>query len=61
MASTSALSNSETQRVFDEIHRQFHLSSESLVELTKAFLDEFRVGLQNYNQPMAMMCVATTI
>ncbi|KAJ7688368.1 hypothetical protein B0H17DRAFT_938338 [Mycena rosella] len=57
MATTSAhfAKGPDAQRIFDDIHRQFQLSPETLVELTGAFLDEFKVGLGNYNHPMAMI------
>ncbi|KAJ7638476.1 hypothetical protein FB45DRAFT_741354 [Roridomyces roridus] len=45
----------DAQRVFDDIDRQFTLGPDTLVELTGAFLDEFKVGLDNYNHPMAMI------
>ncbi|KAJ7499288.1 hypothetical protein FB451DRAFT_1428708 [Mycena latifolia] len=45
----------DAQRIFDDIHRQFQLSPETLIELTGAFLDEFKVGLGSYNHPMAMI------
>jgi hexokinase len=48
---------SDVQFIFDDIHRQFQLGPETLVELTEAFLDEFKVGLGDYNHPMAMMFV----
>lgn len=57
MPTTSAHYFSDAQHVFDDIERQFQLGTESLVELTKAFLGEVGKGLANYNQPMAMMCV----
>ncbi|KAJ7229008.1 hypothetical protein GGX14DRAFT_616384, partial [Mycena pura] len=43
------------QHVFDDIHRQFQISPETLVELTGQFLEEFKVGLGSYNRPMAMI------
>ncbi|KAJ7937401.1 hypothetical protein B0H13DRAFT_2425519 [Mycena leptocephala] len=46
---------SDVQFIFDDIHRQFQLGPETLVELTEAFLDEFKVGLGDYNHPMAMI------
>ncbi|KAJ7667643.1 hypothetical protein DFH06DRAFT_1280572 [Mycena polygramma] len=57
MPSISAHSakGSEVQAIFDGIHRQFDLSPETMVELTGAFLDEFKVGLGGYNHPMAMI------
>ncbi|KAJ7087206.1 hypothetical protein B0H15DRAFT_931230 [Mycena belliarum] len=45
----------DAQHIFDDIHRQFQLSPETLVELTGAFLNEFQVGLKEYNHPMAMI------
>lgn len=47
----------DVQHIFDDIHRQFQLSPEAMVGLTGAFLNEFKVGLGEYNHPMAMMCV----
>jgi hypothetical protein len=46
---------SNTQGVVDQIERQFTLSPETLVDLTKAFLNEFELGLGSYGQAMAMM------
>jgi hexokinase len=57
MVATSALVVDDVQRVFDGIERQFELDTDSLVALTKAFLDEVARGLATYGQPMAMMCV----
>ncbi|RDB20456.1 Glucokinase [Hypsizygus marmoreus] len=52
---TPALSYEDSQRVFDDIDRHFQLGPEFLVELTKTFLEEFRLGLSSYNHPMAMI------
>lgn len=46
------------QRVLDDIDRQFRPSVDKLVNLTKEFLVEFKLGLENYGQPMAMMHVS---
>ena len=56
MASISSFYYKNPQEVFDFIDNQFTLQPDSLVELTKAFLDEVKIGLANYNQAMAMMC-----
>lgn len=56
MASISSFCYKNAQEVFDIIEDQFTLQPDSLVELTKAFLDEVKIGLANYNQAMAMMC-----
>jgi hexokinase len=55
MASLFALQFKDAQEVFDLIDHQFSISNDVLVELTKAFLDEFKTGLSTYNQPMAMI------
>ncbi|KAH9482884.1 Glucokinase [Psilocybe cubensis] len=43
------------QSVFDLLERQFVIGEDTLVELTQAFLEEFKVGLESYNHPMAMI------
>ncbi|KAJ7067948.1 hypothetical protein C8F01DRAFT_1207645 [Mycena amicta] len=55
MASISAHSTPDAQHVLDQIHSAFQLSPASLLELTGQFLDEFKVGLDGYNHPMAMI------
>ena len=60
MASTSALFYEDAQRIFDDIDHQFQLTPDTLIDLAKAFLDEFKVGLGNYNHPMALMSVTTS-
>ncbi|KAJ6627457.1 hypothetical protein B0H10DRAFT_2210381 [Mycena sp. CBHHK59/15] len=57
MASISAhfAKGPDVQSILDDIHRQFQLGPETLIELTGAFLDEFKVGLSSYNHPMAMI------
>jgi len=59
MPPTTAIFTRDAQRLFDDIEEQFTLSTESLVDLTKAFLDEIARGLGEYNHPMAMMCVVS--
>ena len=44
---------------FDAIEAQFHLSDEKLHEIVNQFLEDFRLGLSEYNHPMAMMYVYT--
>lgn len=56
MASISSFYYKNPREVFDFIDDQFTLKPDSLVELTKTFLDEVKTGLANYNQAMAMMC-----
>ncbi|PPQ66277.1 hypothetical protein CVT26_010961 [Gymnopilus dilepis] len=55
MASLPVTQYEGPQAVFDLIQRQFTLDQDSLVEITKAFLREFKVGLENYGHPMAMI------
>jgi len=55
MAPISTPQYTNTQDIVDQIERQFTLSPETLVDLTKAFLNEFELGLGSYGQAMAMM------
>lgn len=57
MASLPSFQYESPQAVFDLLSRQFSLDENVLVELTRTFLEEFKTGLGNYNQPMAMMWV----
>ena len=60
MAPTTALlaSTKQTEKyILDAIEQQFQLSDSALVDITKQFLDDFRLGLSEYNHPMAMMYV----
>ncbi|KAJ7237199.1 hexokinase [Mycena haematopus] len=45
----------DAQSILDDIHRQFQLSPEAMIEITGQFLDEFKTGLGSYNHPMAMI------
>lgn len=58
MAFSSALFTNDDQRVLDDIDRQFRPSVDTLINLTKEFLVEFKLGLESYGQPMAMMHVS---
>ncbi|KAJ6516263.1 hypothetical protein C8R45DRAFT_811924 [Mycena sanguinolenta] len=57
MASVSAhfAKSNDAQYILDDIHRQFQFSPEAMVDITGQFLHEFKVGLGNYNHPMAMI------
>lgn len=57
MASTYAHLYRDAQGVLDDIDCQFRLEADTLTDIVKVFLDEFRAGLSNYGHPMAMMCV----
>jgi hypothetical protein len=57
MASTTAFAYNSADELYEHIDAQFQLSSSQLVELTKAFLQEFKQGLESYGQAMAMMYV----
>jgi hexokinase len=58
MASTSAFAYSSAKDLYEHIDAQFQLSDNQLVELTKTFLHEFKLGLEGYGRAMAMMYVA---
>lgn len=55
MPPLSALVSNSVDETLQDIERQFHLDSNALVALTKAFLDEVTEGLGVYGHPMAMM------
>ncbi|KAF8631138.1 hypothetical protein AX15_002484 [Amanita polypyramis BW_CC] len=55
MSFSAALFTNNEQRILDDIDRQFRPSIDTLVQLAKEFLAEFRLGLENYGQPMAMI------
>ncbi|KAG7096624.1 hypothetical protein E1B28_004041 [Marasmius oreades] len=55
MASSSSYFHKSPQTVFDDIQYQMTLEKETLTELVKTFLKEFKIGLENYNHPMAMI------
>ncbi|THH33815.1 hypothetical protein EUX98_g481 [Antrodiella citrinella] len=58
MAPTSALlaSTKDTEtHILDAIEEQFHLSGDALHKITQQFVEDFRVGLGEYNHPMAMI------
>ncbi|KAF5357599.1 hypothetical protein D9758_007415 [Tetrapyrgos nigripes] len=55
MASTSSYFYKDPQSVLSDIDHQLTLNPSTLLGLVKAFLDEFRQGLSNYNHPMAMI------
>ncbi|KAF8643061.1 hypothetical protein AX16_009229 [Volvariella volvacea WC 439] len=55
LPATHALAYKQAKHVFEQIHQQFQLDDDTLIGLVKAFLDEFKRGLENYNQPLAMI------
>ncbi|KAI0356672.1 hypothetical protein OH77DRAFT_1423624 [Trametes cingulata] len=58
MAPTSALfrvSPETTRRVLDDIEEQFRLTKDDLIRITTQFLEDFALGLGEYNHPMAMI------
>lgn len=57
MPSTLAVYYRDAQRIFDDIDAQFQLTPDFLVDLTRAFLKDFKLGLENYDRPVAMMYV----
>lgn len=55
MTSTTAFLDRSAQEVYEHIDARFQLTNEQLVGLTQTFLHEFKLGLENYGQDMAMM------
>ncbi|KZT26882.1 hypothetical protein NEOLEDRAFT_1177072 [Neolentinus lepideus HHB14362 ss-1] len=58
MAHTSAIFESfpeTSQRLLDDIEKQFQMDTKDLQKLTAHFLREFSQGLAEYNHPMAMI------
>lgn len=47
------------QSHLEGVERQFHLSDDRLLDITRQFVDDFRLGLSEYNHAMAMMWVST--
>jgi hexokinase len=45
------------RKIFDDIESQFQLDEDALIKITEQYLEDFRLGLSEYNHPMAMMCV----
>ena len=48
-------------RARDAIEQQFQLSSHALLRITDQFLEDFRLGLGEYNHPMPMMYVSCAL
>ncbi|OCH95887.1 hexokinase [Obba rivulosa] len=58
MSATSSLltvSPDRARRIFDDIEEQFRLDRDALIKITEQFLTDFRLGLSEYNQAMAMI------
>lgn len=53
------LSMDAPRQILDAIDAQFQLDDEKLHAIVNQFLDDFRLGLSEYNHPMAMMYVGT--
>ncbi|TBU50506.1 hexokinase-domain-containing protein [Dichomitus squalens] len=43
------------RRVLEQIEQQFRLSQDDLTRITSKFLEDFELGLSEYNHPMAMI------
>ncbi|RDX53014.1 hexokinase [Lentinus brumalis] len=50
-----APSSDASRRILDEIEEQFRLTKEDLTRITAQFLEDFSLGLREYNHPMAMI------
>jgi hexokinase len=55
MATLSNFQQEVPQTVFDTLDRHLNPKDDGLVSLTQALLDEFKIGLKNYGQPLGMM------
>ena len=55
MPAIPAFQYDSDKEIFGLLERQFSIGEDVLVGLTKAFLDEFKLGLSEYNHDMAMM------
>ncbi|KAH9853885.1 hexokinase [Lenzites betulinus] len=58
MAPTTALSGASpdtARRILDDIEDQFRLTQDDLIRITSQFLQDFKLGLGEYNHPMAMI------
>ncbi|RPD62046.1 hypothetical protein L226DRAFT_77182 [Lentinus tigrinus ALCF2SS1-7] len=58
MTKTTAIyapSPDDARRILDEIEDQFRLPKEDLMRITSQFLEDFALGLSEYNHPMAMI------
>ncbi|TCD70456.1 glucokinase [Steccherinum ochraceum] len=58
MAPTSALlasTKDSEQAILDAIEHQFQLDNDALLKISGQFLEDFRLGLGQYNHPMAMI------
>lgn len=55
MSATSSFFHKDPQNVLNDIDYQFQLEPPTLTRLSKAFLDEFALGLANYGKAMAMI------
>ena len=45
----------DTIATLQAIERQFTITDQKLLDITRQFLDDFNLGLSQYNKPMAMM------
>ena len=46
-----------TVEVLERIEHLFQLSNDRLIDITRQFVDDYNLGLGEYNKAMAMMCV----
>jgi len=55
LATVSGASAQAARKIFDDIESQFQLNQDALIKITEQFLEDFRLGLSEYNHPMAMI------
>jgi hexokinase len=55
MPPTGALYSDSAEGMLEDIEKQFHLDTDALISLTRAYLDELAQGLGSYGNSLAMM------
>jgi hexokinase len=55
MPPTGALYSDSADTILEDIENQFRLDTDTLVGLTRAYLDELAEGLATYGKPLAIM------
>lgn len=50
-----------TVEVLERIEHLFQLSNDKLADITRQFVEDYNLGLGEYNKAMAMMCVCAAM
>ncbi|CCM04017.1 uncharacterized protein FIBRA_06174 [Fibroporia radiculosa] len=54
-AALNGATHDAERKILDDIEHQFQLGQDALIKITEQFLEDFRLGLGDYNHPMAMI------